>query len=388
TQASMLSLVQASKLWLSRFKRQLLCFVMAALTVVLLAVPATSQNVAQRQHQSTAQATTQSPDPNQSLSPSPIAITWDDLQSSSTQLRNPYEHLSETQTFRLSTLYKLKAWAEENPPAPDSIEAEEIRQLEQSFADEGLDADALLVHAEDARAYWQSKSQATNADFEGRSVQLSGYILPLGDDADSRQSERVSEFLLVPFVGACIHVPPPAPNQMVYVKPTEAIANPGLFSLVQLTGELRSQNSTHEIFRVDGSRTVTVSYAMSLEAIAQDPNATPRPMAAQLSGPWWHTIPARVSSVLTVSLGELSRQTSLRTMVLAMMFSFSYGVLHTLGPGHGKAVIVSYFVGNGGSLRRGVLMGVETEAMTCFSSEDSGRLALPLRSIFFQVSRS
>ena len=49
---------------------------------------------------------------------------------------------------------------------------------------------------------------------------------------------------------------------------------------------------------------------------------------------------------------------SARTLALAMLMSFSYGVLHTLGSGHGKAVIVSYFVGNGGSLRRGMAMGV------------------------------
>jgi hypothetical protein len=38
-------------------------------------------------------------------------------------------------------------------------------------------------------------------------------MVPLEDDAD-----RVTEFILVPFAGACIHVPPPPPNQMIYVK--------------------------------------------------------------------------------------------------------------------------------------------------------------------------
>lgn len=37
---------------------------------------------------------------------------------------------------------------------------------------------------------------------------------------------------------------------------------------------------------------------------------------------------------------------------------FLYGLVHTLGPGHGKAVITSYFVGEGGSLRRGLWMGI------------------------------
>jgi hypothetical protein len=38
-------------------------------------------------------------------------------------------------------------------------------------------------------------------------------MVPLEDDA-----QEVTEFLLVPYAGACIHVPPPPPNQMVYVK--------------------------------------------------------------------------------------------------------------------------------------------------------------------------
>jgi len=44
-------------------------------------------------------------------------------------------------------------------------------------------------------------------------VSVPGFMVPLEDDAD-----QVTEFLLVPFAGACIHVPPPPPNQMIYVK--------------------------------------------------------------------------------------------------------------------------------------------------------------------------
>jgi hypothetical protein len=44
-------------------------------------------------------------------------------------------------------------------------------------------------------------------------VSIPGFMVPLEDDAD-----QVTEFILVPFAGACIHVPPPPPNQMIYVK--------------------------------------------------------------------------------------------------------------------------------------------------------------------------
>ncbi|HMF64113.1 MAG TPA: DUF3299 domain-containing protein [Edaphobacter sp.] len=48
-----------------------------------------------------------------------------------------------------------------------------------------------------------------------KNIAVPGFMVPLEDDAD-----EVTEFLLVPFAGACIHVPPPPPNQMIYVKLT------------------------------------------------------------------------------------------------------------------------------------------------------------------------
>lgn len=58
-------------------------------------------------------------------------------------------------------------------------------------------------------AQQNSPAQALN----NQVVSIPGFMVPLEDDAD-----QVTEFLLVPFAGACIHVPPPPPNQMVYVK--------------------------------------------------------------------------------------------------------------------------------------------------------------------------
>ncbi|MEQ1803326.1 MAG: DUF3299 domain-containing protein [Gammaproteobacteria bacterium] len=49
---------------------------------------------------------------------------------------------------------------------------------------------------------------------DGKFVKLPGFIVPLESD----DGGELSEFLLVPYFGACIHVPPPPPNQIVYVK--------------------------------------------------------------------------------------------------------------------------------------------------------------------------
>jgi hypothetical protein len=49
--------------------------------------------------------------------------------------------------------------------------------------------------------------------FDGTRVKIPGFMVPLEDDA-----EKVREFLLVPYMGACIHTPPPPPNQIVLVR--------------------------------------------------------------------------------------------------------------------------------------------------------------------------
>ena len=68
---------------------------------------------------------------------------------------------------------------------------------------------------------------------DGKRVHIGGYVVPLDFDAT-----RVKEFLLVPFVGACIHVPPPPANQIVYVKAEQGFDVKGTFDPVWVTGTL------------------------------------------------------------------------------------------------------------------------------------------------------
>ena len=69
---------------------------------------------------------------------------------------------------------------------------------------------------------------------DGKRVHIGGYVVPLDFDAT-----RVKEFLLVPFVGACIHVPPPPAYQIVYVKTEQEFDVQGTFDPVWVTGTLK-----------------------------------------------------------------------------------------------------------------------------------------------------
>jgi hypothetical protein len=67
---------------------------------------------------------------------------------------------------------------------------------------------------EAGRAARQTGSAAVNRKLSETKVKIPGFVVPLVVDDNG----VVSEFFLVPYFGACIHVPPPPPNQIVYVK--------------------------------------------------------------------------------------------------------------------------------------------------------------------------
>jgi hypothetical protein len=71
------------------------------------------------------------------------------------------------------------------------------------------------------------------AELDGQRVSIGGYVVPL-----DFESTNVKEFLLVPFVGACIHVPPPPANQIIYVKSDKGFEVSGTFDPVTVTGKI------------------------------------------------------------------------------------------------------------------------------------------------------
>ncbi|AGK59077.1 hypothetical protein HYPDE_37028 [Hyphomicrobium denitrificans 1NES1] len=72
-------------------------------------------------------------------------------------------------------------------------------------------------------------------ELDGQNVSIGGYVVPLDFDATT-----VKEFLLVPFVGACIHVPPPPANQIIYVKTDKGFEVGGQFDPVTVTGKINT----------------------------------------------------------------------------------------------------------------------------------------------------
>lgn len=82
-----------------------------------------------------------------------------------------------------------------------------------------------------------SLSGAVNEALDGQLVRLAGYIVPL----EVAPNGRVTEFFLAAYAGACIHVPPPAPNQMVYVKVPGGQRVDSIYDAYSVTGVLHTR---------------------------------------------------------------------------------------------------------------------------------------------------
>ncbi len=89
----------------------------------------------------------------------------------------------------------------------------------------------------------------------GATGTLTGYLVPIATDSQ----RRIVELFLVPYYGACIHVPPPPANQIVHIRPDQPLAAGDLRDGYRVTGRLRIARTTNEA--------ATAVYAMDVERI-------------------------------------------------------------------------------------------------------------------------
>ena len=113
---------------------------------------------------------------------------------------------------------------------------------------------------EDGPAALQPTNARVNPDLDGRTVRLPGFIVPLEIDAEG----RVTEMFLVPFFGACIHVPPPAPNQIVYVALATPLPLDSMSDAYWVTGVMSASNRSTRLaksaYAISGARTEKYSF--------------------------------------------------------------------------------------------------------------------------------
>ncbi|VUD62556.1 hypothetical protein TDB9533_03064 [Thalassocella blandensis] len=92
-----------------------------------------------------------------------------------------------------------------------------------------------ITNASDDRYQQALVSERVRPEFDNRKVTIPGFVVPLEFD----DQMVISEFFLVPFFGACIHVPPPPPNQMIHVKYDKGLKIDSLYDPFFLEGTLK-----------------------------------------------------------------------------------------------------------------------------------------------------
>jgi hypothetical protein len=196
-----------------------------------------------------------------------IELRWNDLTS---DRRRALEREAEALQRKLSSLTPQERKLYEDVAlelaARDSLASgktaedmlPELQQvLERRPARDNPDAVALWRRARELRDEYAIPDERVRADLDERRVRLPGYVLPL-----QFEGSQVSEFLLVPFVGACIHTPPPPANQMVHVTASEPFDSEGLFAAVWVEGIMRVGRAEYELTLVDGTGAVAAGYRL------------------------------------------------------------------------------------------------------------------------------
>ena len=186
-----------------------------------------------------------------------LQIQWNDLVPKEDPKEDSLSDLSEKERAFAEWIIHLRgSLPEKVEPKYQEMYAEMNAALPK-LKRKGIDVDNIIAER-------RLKKAAINTDLDGRLIKLPGYLLPL-----EFSGTMVTEFLLVPYIGACIHAPPPPPNQIVHVK---VLAKGGYksskyFDPIWVTGIISAKAMIKDLFLIDGSAGINIGYTMEANRI-------------------------------------------------------------------------------------------------------------------------
>ncbi len=191
-------------------------------------------------------------------------VVWDDLVPKfATALKDPLAGHDLYRRLELETIIWANKLNEQERTSEDFKAGVEDAQLySEEMRKKGIDPDALTREYKIWQMQVEERNKQVVTKLDGTNIKLAGYLLPL---EYSDKGEK--EFLLVPYVGACIHSPAPPPNQIVYVKLNKTFKPSDLYAAVWVTGTMRTQVSSKSLSYVDGSADIPVGYTLEASLI-------------------------------------------------------------------------------------------------------------------------
>ena len=137
-----------------------------------------------------------------------------------------------------------------NPP-------EYIAEIEDGSAEDQISSQMKsAVNQSEEDAYQQALvSTDVNENLDGALIRIPGFVVPLEFD----EEQTISQFFLVPYFGACLHMPPPPPNQIILVNAPKGIQMSALYDPFWIEGQLSTSFQENDM--------ATSAYAMRLQRI-------------------------------------------------------------------------------------------------------------------------
>ena len=137
-----------------------------------------------------------------------------------------------------------------NPP-------EYIAEIEDGSAEDQISSQMKsAVNQSEEDAYQKALvSTDVNENLDGAMIRIPGFVVPLEFD----EEQTISQFFLVPYFGACLHMPPPPPNQIILVNAPKGIQMSALYDPFWIEGQLSTSFQENDM--------ATSAYAMQLQRI-------------------------------------------------------------------------------------------------------------------------
>ena len=111
-----------------------------------------------------------------------------------------------------------------------------IAEIEDGSAEDQLTGQMKnTLAAEEEDAYLRALASIdVNPAMDGQKIRIPGFVVPLEFD----EEQTISQFFLVPYFGACLHMPPPPPNQIILVDAPEGVKMTAIYEPFWLEGEV------------------------------------------------------------------------------------------------------------------------------------------------------
>ena len=188
----------------------------------------------------------------------PRQVSWDDLKAEF-KFEDPFMELDEEQLMDLGIIARVQALEKRDGGSrvTDGMR-KEASDADAKLRKQGVDVEGLFAKRHKITELRKKKANATVKELDNQLIAMPGFVLPL-----EYEGKKVTEFLLVPWVGACIHTPPPPPNQIVHITSKVPFATKGMFEAVTVTGVMKLKEVTKSLYLVDGTSDINTSYTIS-----------------------------------------------------------------------------------------------------------------------------